>query len=161
MEQDRDAICAFDTLYTNQQIQMLKLAMPLLPPVYRSFLAVYIKFLELKYTISAAGQLNFSDGSCEKKDGCFPDAKSLDRYFQSIMPYLNEADKASLQKIKNMMQTMEQFKQMRPILEMMSQNTDTGQPEDNYMDILKGFLSEDQLFMFDMFNSQVNHPTES
>lgn len=160
MEQDRDAICAFDTLYTNQQIQMLKLAMPLLPPVYRSFLAVYIKFLELKYTISAAGQLNFS-GSRGKDESYSLDAKSLDLYFQSITPYLNEADKASLKKIKNMMQTMEQFKQMRPILEMMSQHTDTGQPEDNYMDILKGFLSEDQLFMFDMFNSQVNHPTKS
>ena len=48
---------------------------------------------------------------------------------------------------------------MRPILEMMSQNAGNEQSEDNYMDILKGFLSEDQLFMFDMFNSQVNHPT--
>ena len=72
----------------------------------------------------------------------------------------NENDKANQQKIKNMLQTMEQFKQMRPILEMMSQNTGTEQSEDNYMDILKGFLSEDQLFMFDMFNSQVNNSTD-
>ena len=148
MEQDQDAIYAFDTLYTNQQIQILKLAIPLLPPVYRSFLAVYIKFLELKYTINSAGKLNFSGGFHE--DGNYTlDARSLDQYFQSIMPYINE----------NMVQTMEQFKQMRPILEMMSQNAGNEQSEDNYMDILKGFLSEDQLFMFDMFNSQVNHPT--
>lgn len=158
MEQDQDTIYAFDTLYTNQQIQILKLAIPLLPPVYRSFLAVYIKFLELKYTINSAGKLNFSGGFHE--DGNYTlDARSLDQYFQSIMPYINENDKANVQKIKNMVQTMEQFKQMRPILEMMSQNAGNEQSEDNYMDILKGFLSEDQLFMFDMFNSQVNHPT--
>lgn len=158
MEQDQDAIYAFDTLYTNQQIQMLKLAIPLLPPVYRSFLAVYIKFLELKYTISSAGKLNFS--GCFHEDRNYTlDARSLDQYFQSIMPYINENDKANIQKIKNMVQTMEQFKQMRPILEMMSQNAGNEQSEDNYMDILKSFLSEDQLFMFDMFNSQVNHPT--
>lgn len=158
MEQDQDAIYAFDTLYTNQQIQMLKLAIPLLPPVYRSFLAVYIKFLELKFTISSAGKLNFSGGFHEDRNYTL-DARSLDQYFQSIMPYINENDKANIQKIKNMVQTMEQFKQMRPILEMMSQNAGNEQSEDNYMDILKSFLSEDQLFMFDMFNSQVNHPT--
>lgn len=158
MEQDQDAIYAFDTLYTNQQIQMLKLAIPLLPPVYRSFLAVYIKFLELKNTISSAGKLNFSGGFHEDRNYTL-DARSLDQYFQSIMPYINENDKANIQKIKNMVQTMEQFKQMRPILEMMSQNAGNEQSEDNYMDILKSFLSEDQLFMFDMFNSQVNHPT--
>lgn len=160
MEQDQNAIYAFDTLYTNQQIQMLKLAMPLLPPVYRSFLAVYIKFLELQYTMNAAGKLNFSGSSHERDSNYSLDAKSLDQYFQSIMPYINENDKANLRKIKNMMQTMEQFKQMRPILEMMSQNAGSEQSEDNYMDILKGFLSEDQLFMFDMFNSQVNNSTE-
>lgn len=161
MEQDQNAIYAFDTLYTNQQIQMLKLAMPLLPPVYCSFLAVYIKFLELKYTISSAGKLNFSGNSHENDRNYSLDAKSLDQYFQSIMPYINENDKANLQKIKNMLQTMEQFKQMRPILEMMSQNAGTETSEDNYMDILKGFLSEDQLFMFDMFNSQVNDPSKN
>lgn len=161
MEQDHDAIYAFDTLYTNQQIQMLKLAMPLLPPLYRSFLAVYIRFLELSYTIHSAGKLNFSGSLHERNEDYSLDAQALDRYFQSIMPYMNETDKAGVQKIKNMFQTMEQFKQMRPILEMMSQNPGSEQSDDNYMDILKGFLSEDQLFMFDMFNSQVNNPTKT
>lgn len=154
MEQDQNAIYVFDTLYTNQQIQMLKLAMPLLPPVYRSFLAVYIKFLELRYTMNSAGKLNFSGTFDENRENYSLDSKSLDQYFQSIMPYMSENDKTNLQKIKSMLQTMEQFKQMRPILEMMSQNAGSEQSDDNYMDILKGFLSEDQLFMFDMFNSQ-------
>lgn len=151
---DQDAICAFDTLYTNQQIQMLKLAMPLLPSVYRSFLAIYIKFLELQYTMKMAGSLQFRQNKEEEEAPFSLDARSLDQYFQNIMPYLSDDDKGKLQKIKNMLQTMEQFKQMRPILEMMSQTSENGQSDDSYMDILKSFLSEDQLLMFDMFNSQ-------
>lgn len=151
---DQDAICAFDTLYTNRQIQMLKLAMPLLPSVYRSFLAIYIKFLELQHTINMAKNSHFSDAVHPDNDGFSFTAETMDNYFQSIMPYLSDDDKGKVQKIKNMLQTMEQFKQMKPILDMMSQSGEGASSEDNYMDILKSFLSEDQLLMFEMFNSQ-------
>lgn len=152
---DQDTICAFDTLYTNRQIQMLKLAMPLLPSVYRSFLAIYIKFLELQHTINMAKNSRFSDAVHYDQSGFTFNAETMDNYFQSIMPYLSDDDKGKVQKIKNMLQTMEQFKQMKPILDMMSQQTGEGScAEDNYMDILKSFLSEDQLLMFEMFNSQ-------
>lgn len=152
---DQDTICAFDTLYTNRQIQMLKLAMPLLPSVYRSFLAIYIKFLELQHTINMAKNSRFSDSVHYDQGGFTFNAETMDNYFQSIMPYLSDDDKGKVQKVKNMLQTMEQFKQMKPILDMMSQQNGEGSSaEDNYMDILKSFLSEDQLLMFEMFNSQ-------
>lgn len=151
---DQDAICAFDTLYTNHQIQMLKLAMPLLPSVYRSFLAIYIKFLELQYTMSVAKSIRFQAASFETSENHTMDFKSLEQYFESIMPYLSEEECEKFNKIRNMMQTMEQFKQMKPILEMMSQTPEGKASDDGgYMDILKGFLSEDQLAMFEMFNS--------
>lgn len=151
---EQDEIYAFDTLYTNRQIQMLKLAMPLLPSVYRSFLAIYIKFLELQYTINIAKNTGFSEDRRNEKTGFSISTETMENYFQSIMPYLSDDDKGKIQKIKNMLQTMEQFKQMKPILDMMSQSKGTSQTDDNYMDILKSFLSEDQLLMFDMFNSQ-------
>ena len=81
---EHDTICAFDTLYTNQQIQMLKLAMPLLPSVYRSFLAIYIKFLELHYTIQTAKQIQFStDAASDTHDTL--NTSTLDQYFCSII----------------------------------------------------------------------------
>lgn len=151
---DQDAICAFDTLYTNHQIQMLKLAMPLLPSVYRSFLAIYIKFLELQYTMNVAKDICFHAASGNASENHSMDFKSLEQYFESITPYLSADECERFHKIKNMIQTMEQFKQMKPILEMMSQTQDGRQSDDNsYMDILKGFLSEDQVAMFEMFNS--------
>ncbi len=152
MEQDN--ICAFDTLYTNQQIQMLKLAMPLLPSVYRSFLAIYIKFLELQYTIQTAKQIQFcKNAESDTRDTL--NAATLEQYFCSIMPYLSDEEKGKVQKIKNMFQTMEQFKQMQPILDMMAQTNDDSSSDNNQMDILKSFLSEEQLFMFDMFNNSM------
>lgn len=151
---EQDTICAFDTLYTNQQIQMLKLAMPLLPSVYRSFLAIYIKFLELQYTIQIAKQIRFSTNTDSDMHNTFNTA-TLDQYFCNIMPYLSDEEKGKVQKIKNMFQTMEQFKQMQPILDMMTQANDNPSSDTNQMDILKSFLSEEQLFMFDMFNNSM------
>ncbi|MBQ8188168.1 MAG: hypothetical protein IJZ44_00090 [Lachnospiraceae bacterium] len=150
---EQDTICAFDALYTNQQIQMLKLAMPLLPSVYRSFLAIYIKFLELQYTMQTAKQIRFStDGNYNDTSMNF---STLDQYFCNIMPYVSDEEKGKIQKIKNMFQTMEQFKQMQPILDMMAQANDDSSSDSNQMDILKSFLSEEQLFMFDMFNNSM------
>ena len=150
---EHDTICAFDTLYTNQQIQMLKLAMPLLPSVYRSFLAIYIKFLELQYTMQTAKQICFStDGN---HDNTSMNISTLDQYFCNIMPYVSDEEKGKIQKIKNMFQTMEQFKQMQPILDMMTQANNDSSSDTDQMDILKSFLSEEQLFMFDMFNNSM------
>jgi hypothetical protein len=149
---EQDAIYAFDTLYTNRQIQMLKLSMPLLPSVYGSFLAIYIKFLELHHTIGMAKNARFSASAGIDNADFSLDSQSMEQYFNSITPYLSDDDKGKIQKIKNMLQTMEQFKQMKPILDMMSQTDNTA--DDNYMEILKNFLSEEQLFMFEMFNAQ-------
>lgn len=152
MEQD-DTICAFDTLYTNQQIQMLKLAMPLLPSVYGSFLAIYIKFLELQYTVQMAKSIRFSVPGKENAGTSFPDEKSLDHYFESILPYLSNDEREKVQKIRTMFQTMEQFKQMKPILDMMAQTSKDASDNSSQMDILKGFLNEEQLMLFEMFNN--------
>lgn len=151
---DQDSICAFDTLYTNRQIQMLKLAMPLLPSVYRSFLAIYIKFLELQHTVRMAKNARFSDALRYGADGFSFSAETMDNYFRNILPYLSDEDKEKIRKIQNMLQSMEQFKQMKPILDLMSRAGDEASPDDNYTEILKSFLSEEQLLMFEMFNSQ-------
>ena len=153
---EQDTICAFDTLYTNHQIQMLKLSLPLLPSVYRSFLAIYIKFLELQYTMQIAKNIRFSTASDSHNEPSFPDTQTMDQYFQSILPYLPDEEKGRIQKIKNLFQTMEQLKQMQPILDMMSQMNAETNSSDNQMDILKSFLSEDQLLMFEMFNNPTN-----
>ena len=51
-EQNTNAITAFDSLFTNNQIQMLKILLPRLAPEHQVGFAVYIKFLELQYAFT-------------------------------------------------------------------------------------------------------------
>lgn len=50
-KQEQDSIQAFDTLYTTNQIQILKILLPYCAPDIQRNLAVMIRFLELQYTI--------------------------------------------------------------------------------------------------------------
>jgi hypothetical protein len=47
----QDKVTAFDALFTNSQIQMLKIFMPYFDPSMQKRLAIYIKWMELQYTI--------------------------------------------------------------------------------------------------------------
>ena len=47
---EHDNIIAFDTLYTNNHIQMLKIVMPYFDARVQGQLAVYIKYLEFRHT---------------------------------------------------------------------------------------------------------------
>ena len=51
-EQNSKTITAFDSLFTTNRIQMLKILLPRLAPEQQNGFAVYIKLLELQYTLS-------------------------------------------------------------------------------------------------------------
>ena len=48
---DQNKVAAFDTLFSNNHIQMLKVILPYMDNQTQKSMAVYIKFLELNYTI--------------------------------------------------------------------------------------------------------------
>lgn len=50
--QKQDKIVAFDTLFTTNHIQMLKILLAYMDSPMQKKMAVYIKFLELQYTLS-------------------------------------------------------------------------------------------------------------
>ena len=47
-----DKILAFDSIYTNNHIQMYKLLLPYFEPEMQKKMAIYIKFMEFQYTLS-------------------------------------------------------------------------------------------------------------
>ena len=51
MNEDLASVMAFDALYTNNQIQKLKVLLPYIDPSMQKNMAVYIKYMELKYTM--------------------------------------------------------------------------------------------------------------
>ena len=53
MEQkDTSQISAFDTLFSNNHIQMLKVLLPYMDNQFQKYLAIYIKFQELQVALN-------------------------------------------------------------------------------------------------------------
>ena len=57
---EHDNIIAFDTLYTNNHIQMLKIVMPYFDAQAQGQLAVYIKYLEFRHTLDYFSRAPYS-----------------------------------------------------------------------------------------------------
>lgn len=134
-----DPVTAFDTLYTSNQLQMLKIVLPYMEGQIQRFIAIYIKLSEFILT------LHFSYGS-------YPFKKDADimGMIQYLSPYLSDSERDMMNQFSSMQENMEQFKQMSQMMQMM--NEMGGSPED----ALQGFLSEEQMAMFKMFGEDLS-----
>ena len=151
---EKDPILTFDTLFSFPHLQILKIALPLLPCEYRQIFAIYIKFAELQQTICMkenACRCLYTDWDCRAKD-C-DDNQRFGYLLDAISPYLSQADCNQIKHIQNLLQTMKQMKEMQPLIQMLSSMQDGGSTENNE-EILKQFLDEEQLSMFQFFMNQ-------
>ena len=147
MEQDQ--ITAFDTLYTNNHIQICKMAMMLLPPEKQRFAAVFIKYLEFNYTLQLC--FSFSCSSLPDQSGCGLNKDAFTDFLPKILPFCTQKEADLVKKILSFKSTLDSFEQMKPMLDMLSQmNTEA----DSSMDMLKSFLSPEQLNLFEMFQEE-------
>lgn len=150
-ETEKDAVFLFDTLYTTNHIQMLKILLSYFPVKYRNKLAMYIKFQELQYTMeySRHNTVNLSAQSTEKEI----DIAAL---CQALTPYCTEKEKKMFQQLTQMKSTMAQYQEMMklmPVLETMMNSDKPNDTSDGFDNLLKNFLSEEQLGMFNMFQN--------
>jgi len=145
MEENKtDEIFMFDTLYTTNQIQILKILFPFLPSQAKSKIAVFIKWKELEYAI-AYEKSNLSSCDCKTPK---PDFDLLQK---KLLPYCSNSEKNMLQQIFNMMSNMEKYKDILNILPLMESINSEGGNDMNLDSILKNMLSEEQQAMFEMF----------
>lgn len=152
---DQEYITAFDTIYTNNHIQICKMAMMLLPPEKQKFAAVFIKYLEFNYTLKLCLSTPCTGmaGTKDAENGQFSDKlDSLLDFFPKILPFCTESEAAFVKKLISLKSTLDSFEQMKPMLEMLSQMDSEA---NNSMDMLKGFLSPDQLNLFEMFQEEM------
>ena len=110
MDNRIDKAAAFDTLFTNNRIQILKTLAYYIDPHLLKGLAVYIKFLELQYTLALfrkhpeTALHSFplsSDGSSLAGELC-----------SDLMPLCDETQKASLQQVTQMLDNIHNFQEM-------------------------------------------------
>ena len=135
-----DSITAFDTLYTTNHLQMLKILLPHLQKDMQPHIAVYIKLNEFLFALRFSKECRFKNDS----DNCKNEI-DMQALICEISPYLSGNEKEMLQKLAEMKDNMEKFKQISQMMQMMDGMSDS--PES----MLQGFLSEEQMAMFKMF----------
>lgn len=111
-ESGQDKISAFDTLFTNNHIQMLKILYSHLDRSAQKTIAVYIKFLELQYTLKFFRQTSLP---CHERQSS-PDIATL---CDEIMPFCDLKEQERLQNIRNMIKNFENMQEMMQMMEVM------------------------------------------
>lgn len=157
MKEDSTNVMAFDALYTNNQIQKLKVLLPYIAPSMQKNMAVYIKYMELKYTIDFFKKHPFHVCSTTR-EAEKPDIKKI---CHELKPYCTEPELRQLEQMESMFQTMEMYQEMSQTMSAMQEmfpgmgNTDTDNPNTSSMeDILMGMLSPEQKAMYDAFSKE-------
>lgn len=177
MEQtENQAIVTFDTLYTNNHIQILKVLLPYFDIQSRKRLAILIKFMELRYTMDYFARyavLHTLD--TRDKTGGQPDIVAI---FEQIKNFCTPSERAMFDQLANMKKSMEMYEEMMGMMQLFSQMTqedppsgqtvpndeadhmassekatDSTGPQANPLDMLKGLLSPEQQAMFEMFQT--------
>ncbi|MCI9296412.1 MAG: hypothetical protein HFI10_03125 [Lachnospiraceae bacterium] len=100
-----EQIYAFDSLYTTNHIQMLKILLPCLNPPLQKNLALYIKFLELRYTISFLSTHPYVISGC----GFDRERRGQDIPLNELLPYLTPQEAENFRQLQKSMDMMKQF----------------------------------------------------
>ncbi len=187
MEKDEQGkIIAFDTLYTNNHIQMLKILMPYFDEPERKKLAVFIKYLEFRHTLDQCYSHSYELSGCSFNKEEF----NIHKICSELLPFCNGEEKKKLGQIADIFRSIEMYKEMSRTMEMMkdfapdffpeglgnlfppgSDPDHPGGPETDFpgngnnqnngiMEMLMGMLSPEQKTMFEMFGGNNPHEPE-
>lgn len=157
-QQNSDHVLAFDTLYTTNHIQMLKVLLPHLPQKQKNEFAVFIKYMELQYTIELSRKSKHKINICTASSAEALDIASL---IEELQPYCTEQERKTFSRMAETFQTLHMFQDIQKYKDLFSTMSDSENDsgESSNMDMsqmLKGMLSPEQQAMFDMFQSQAS-----
>lgn len=145
-----EKINAFDSLFTTDHIRMLKILLSRITPPLQGKFAVYIRFLELSYTMrfftqnpfagwSSAGLSMFAaQNKASPFSGNLSDALQV---MEEILPFCDSGEretiqslKSTLQSVENMQQTLEMFQMMQEFFPDMFHTPNPDGTQDNVSD---------------------------
>lgn len=157
-------VMAFDALYTTNQIQKLKVLLPYIEPPMQKNMAVYIKYMELQYTMRYVRKHPFQISGCSISSDQRPDLQSL---CLQLSLYSSPEEIKQLEQFRSMIQTMETVQEMsqtfsalKEIFPDMSASSPFGAASDDsggsfsMMDMLTNMFTPEQKEMFEMFQQQ-------
>lgn len=124
-EQGSKTITAFDSLFTTNKIQMLKILLPRLIPEQQGGFAIYIKLLELQYTLTFLrrhpGMQLF--GNAKRLSANFFQEDNADtmELLDELLPFSGPEERLKIQNMKNMMENFRKMKDMMDMIQMMQE----------------------------------------
>ncbi|MGL5259133.1 MAG: hypothetical protein ACRC7V_03400 [Lachnospiraceae bacterium] len=145
-----DAILTFDTLYTTNHIQILKLLLPFVEKKQKNDLAVYIKFLEFQYTLEYSKKHPILDGEKTKKEVTKNTIKEL---LKIIKPYCTKEELSMMTQLNDMMSALDMYEEISAYLPMLQQFNSMSDSNSNPEDMLKNLLTPEQVSMFELFKN--------
>ncbi len=120
-----DRVLAFDSLFTTNHIQMLKLLVGYMEPTLQGNLAVYIKFLELKHTMKLTKEHPFlcisPDSNCDPMNAQPDKTAKLSALLDDLLLFCAPSERTQLQNMKNMFQTMANMQEMMEMMELLKE----------------------------------------
>ena len=114
---EHNKVIAFDTLFCTNHIQMLKIILSYMDNQTQKAMAVYIKFLELNYTIDYFKKHPYPLYGCAPKEVSF----DIFKMCSELLPFCTEGERRQLEQIKGIFQSMEMYKEMSKTLDMMKE----------------------------------------
>ncbi len=112
---EHNKVIAFDTLFCTNHIQMLKIMLSYMDNQTQKSMAVYIKFLELNYTIEYFKKHPYPLYGCMEQEASFDVLKMC----SELLPYCSESERKQLEQIKGIFQGIEMYKEMSRTMDMM------------------------------------------
>lgn len=119
---DNDYVLAFDHFYTNNHIQILKSLLPFIDGENSAMLPVFIKYMELKYTMSLAGKKrNGIFAGCAKNEKSSSNGieDDIEQIYNAVRRYLAPNEDKEISQLISAMRAMKNVRQMQQMMEMM------------------------------------------
>ncbi|MDD2978688.1 MAG: hypothetical protein PHN80_01815 [Hespellia sp.] len=140
-ESDKTPLTPFDELTTPSYLHLIKLMFSFVSPEERQPLAIAIKFIELKNTVSCFK----ASPSLLHMQSQVHTTPSLWEMLNEITPYLRPSEQKSIQQITSTLQAVQMMQSM--------QTASAGESGRSQTDFLKNFLSPEQQEQFKMYEN--------
>ena len=111
-------VMTFDALYTTNQIQKLKVLLPYIEPSMQKHLAIYIKYMELQYTMDYVRKHLFQLCGCDLSSQKKPD---LGKLCKELCLYSTPDEIKQLEQLQNMLKTLETVQEMSQTMSAMQE----------------------------------------
>lgn len=121
-----DYVNIFDNIYTNNHIQILKALMPFMSTSSSYFLPVFIKYLELQYTLHLIesnsnsyqkNEIRIAQSNYSENNNT---ANNIQEIYNAINKYLAPGEAKSMSKIINTLNSIKNFQEMQQIMELIN-----------------------------------------